>query len=113
MKFACPSVVLREGETNSGATECSSRGATRWPKFRLNKRRLQHSHCACVPKTLNTSQSLLLFSHPPGEQHHGGPECRRNHRRYDPLAERQKHRDVIADQRAGNAHQCACDDAAG
>ena len=33
MKFACPSVVLRDGVTNSGATERSSHGARRSRRF--------------------------------------------------------------------------------
>jgi gamma-glutamyltranspeptidase/glutathione hydrolase len=40
MKFACPSVVLRDGGTNSGAPpRYRSHGATRWPKFRLGLER--------------------------------------------------------------------------
>ena len=41
------------------------------------------------------------------------PSAAANYRRHYPAAEREKHRDVIANQRASRTHQCACDDAAG
>ena len=62
---------------------------------------------------LDSTKSILLFSHPPSEQHHSRPERRCNYRRHYPAAEREKHRDVISNQRASNTHQCACDAAAG
>jgi tetratricopeptide (TPR) repeat protein len=57
-------------------------------------------------------QALLLFSHPPSEQDYSRAEGRRDHRRHQPTAEREKRGDVIANQRTGNSHQSTCDDAA-
>jgi hypothetical protein len=66
---------------------------------------------ACLERP--RAEIFLLFRHPPSEQHHSRPERRYNYRRHYPAAEREKHRDVIANQRASRTHQCACDDAAG
>ena len=66
-----------------------------------------------LPRAWSARAGYLLLGHPPGEQHHGRPERRRNRRRNQAAAEREKRRDVIANKRAGNTHQYACDDAAG
>ena len=54
----------------------------------------------------------LLFGHPPPEQHRGRTDRRGDDRHRQPAAERQQHRDMKADERAGNSHQCAGNDAA-
>lgn len=57
--------------------------------------------------------AAVLFSHPPNEQHHNSTGRCRYNQRHQPTAKREKHSDVIADERTGNAHQRARDDAAG
>src|SRR5712664_2610631 len=66
-----------------------------------------------LPTKSSRAEMFLLFGHPPSEQHHDRPERRCNCRCHYPAADREKHRDVIANQRASNTHQCTCDDAAG